>query len=240
MKKLLILPFLSAALWAQECPPARTLDAAYSAFGDFGDGLAAVQQDGKWGFINREGALVIPAQFQETNGFAEGKAAVRLDGYWGVIDTTGKLTVQPRYQDAHRYFNGILPVSKNGSDFIGLDHHGREVALPVYAVRPPAETFYDQATLKRGLKDMQGNIIIAPGRYDVIEPPWQTDMISVRKNDVWGFTDMQGEERIAPRYQPPAGKWSPAFGDGLALVMENGRHVYIDKNGCAILQQAAP
>ena len=73
----------------------------------FEDGLSRIIQEGKVGFINQQGQIVIPAVFQFATQFEGGYALVASDaelvtegeystfkgGRWGVIDTTGKLVV---------------------------------------------------------------------------------------------------------------------------------------------------
>ncbi|MDO5090957.1 MAG: WG repeat-containing protein [Cardiobacteriaceae bacterium] len=228
---------------AEPCPTPATLDPAYTQTGihGFGDGLLAVEKNGRWGFINRQGRLVIPAEYEETNGFAESKAAVKLDGLWGVIDTSGKLLVQPRYQSAHRYFSGLLPVSKNGKNFIALDHRGHETALPLWHSVPPTPLihFHSDDLKKTGYKDHSGNIVV-PARYDKGERHFSDDMAAVKKGEHWGFIDADGNERIAPRYTIPSGQWRLTFNDGLAKVALDGQTIYIDKQGCTILQSPNP
>lgn len=234
---------LALSAHAHTCPEPATLDAAYTQTGlhGFGDGLLAVEKNGKWGFIDRQGRLVIPAEYEETNGFAEGKAAVKLDGLWGVIDTGGKRLVRPRYQSASRYFNGLLPVSKNGKNFIALDHRGHETVLPLWHVAPPTPLihFYSDDLKKTGYKDQNGNIVV-PARYDKGERHFSDGMAAVRKDGLWGFIDAEGNERIAPRYTLPDGQWNLHFSDGLAKVALDGQTLFIDKQGCTILRQPSP
>ena len=78
----------------------------YEEAGRFSDGLAAVRKDGKWGYINTAGEVVIPFQYEMAFIFNEGKAIVckkasyapeyleREDPYYdvGFIDETGKYT----------------------------------------------------------------------------------------------------------------------------------------------------
>jgi hypothetical protein len=76
---------------------------------DFHDGLAAVKLYGKWGFIDRDGKMVITPKFQAVNrGFQEGLAAVNVGGTelphgpvdggkWGYIDKTGAWVVPPTF-----------------------------------------------------------------------------------------------------------------------------------------------
>lgn len=56
------------------------------------EGLAPVCQDGVglWGYINKEGKLVIPFQYSKVNDFRKGKAKVELGMKKLTIDTTGK------------------------------------------------------------------------------------------------------------------------------------------------------
>jgi hypothetical protein len=42
----------------------------------FSEGLAAVQQGGKWGFVDHQGRLVIPARYDRVKRFSEGLAIV--------------------------------------------------------------------------------------------------------------------------------------------------------------------
>jgi len=54
----------------------------------------------KWGFINKEGHLVIKATYDDVGPFSEGLAAVNKDGKWGYIDREGNMVIQPIYKSA--------------------------------------------------------------------------------------------------------------------------------------------
>ena len=59
--------------------------------------LYRVQKDGKWGYIDRTGKIIIPLQFACTWGFSEGLAPVMVSnfptGKRGYIDTTGSTPI---------------------------------------------------------------------------------------------------------------------------------------------------
>ena len=63
-------------------------------------GYAAVKKDGKWGFIDGEGAMCISPQFEDARSFSYGYAAVKKDGKWGFIDTSGEMVIAPIFQEA--------------------------------------------------------------------------------------------------------------------------------------------
>lgn len=57
----------------------------------YSEGLAPVQfTNGKWGYINSEQQVVIPARFDDAKEFKNGKAAAKLNGKWGFIDKRGE------------------------------------------------------------------------------------------------------------------------------------------------------
>ncbi len=68
----------------------------YNRVGRFSEGLAAVDAEGKWGFIDKGGQMVIPALFEvgyETPIFSEGLVAVQQAGKWGFADRTGNMVI---------------------------------------------------------------------------------------------------------------------------------------------------
>ncbi len=52
---------------------------------NFSEGLAAVEINGKWGFVDKTGKLVIPAIFESCGNFHEGLAWVRVNNLYGYI-----------------------------------------------------------------------------------------------------------------------------------------------------------
>ena len=67
--------------------------------------LYAYSQDGKWGFKNKEGKVVIEAQYDIVTGVNKyGFSGVKKDGKWGVVDDTGKVIVEPTYELETYYF----------------------------------------------------------------------------------------------------------------------------------------
>ena len=56
----------------------------------FSEGVAEVEIDGLWGYIDKHGAFAINPIYRQTTAFSEGLAAVESEnGLWGFIDKHG-------------------------------------------------------------------------------------------------------------------------------------------------------
>lgn len=51
--------------------------------------------DGRWGYINKSGTMVVKPRFERALGFSQGRARVRVGDKWGYIDRKGVFTWQP-------------------------------------------------------------------------------------------------------------------------------------------------
>jgi hypothetical protein len=78
--------------------------------------LAAVELDGKWGFIDRDGTFAIPPQFEYSRveptmtEFSEGLAGVTKDGKFGYIDKDGKFVIKPTFHKGSAFKDGLASV----------------------------------------------------------------------------------------------------------------------------------
>jgi WG repeat protein len=60
----------------------------------FSEGLIAVRQDRKLGYLDLEGNVAIEPRYDQGGEFSEGLAAVQLDGHWTFIDKSGAVTAE--------------------------------------------------------------------------------------------------------------------------------------------------
>lgn len=72
--------------------------------------LAAVKQNGKWGFIDENGKEVLPYEWENAKSFSCGVAAVQRDGLWGFIDFNGELIINPQFVDVKSFVDGVASV----------------------------------------------------------------------------------------------------------------------------------
>ena len=74
------------------------------------DGLLAVTVDGKDGFIDVTGRMVIPPTFDFVWQFSEGRASAWQNGRAGFIDRSGKFVIPPRFEYARAFHEGLAEV----------------------------------------------------------------------------------------------------------------------------------
>ncbi len=91
-------------------------------------GLAFTQ--GKWGYIDPSGAMVIAPQFDHVRSFSEGRAAVTKNGNVGFIDTKGVLVIPTQYTDTLSGFSfseGRAAVQVEKDTWRFIDKSGKTV-----------------------------------------------------------------------------------------------------------------
>jgi hypothetical protein len=74
------------------------------------DGLLAITVNGKQGFIDLNGRIVIPPTFDNVWQFSEGLASAWQNGLVGFIDRSGKFVIPPRYQYGKAFHDGLAEV----------------------------------------------------------------------------------------------------------------------------------
>lgn len=135
----------------------------------FHDGLASMEQNGKWGFVSKKGAFAIAPNFDEVEDFEDGYATVRTNRKWGVINTKGEYVVEPITSESYeiRHLDKGCFVVKKGYDEYGIVSNGKWVVEPIYE---------DISFLKEGLIvvkqdgkcgyiNLQGEVVI-PLQFD--------------------------------------------------------------------------
>lgn len=99
------------------------IEGQYKTIGPFIEGMAKVETMDQWdktvyGYINKEGSLIVPCKFDEGLDFSEGLVAVRERwGGWRYYNKKGELVIYGNFEKASNFQNGKALVSKDGFDF---------------------------------------------------------------------------------------------------------------------------
>jgi hypothetical protein len=90
----------------------------------FGEGLAPILKDKRWGFIDKTGTTVIEPRFDMAEPFSEGLARVREHDRFGFIDRTGKYAIVPQFANAGDFHDGRAPVGDRQNGYWYIDKRG--------------------------------------------------------------------------------------------------------------------
>jgi hypothetical protein len=93
--------------------------------------LHLVLQDGKHGYVDAAGRVVIQPQFVWASEFREGRAVVFVCGMEGYIDATGRMAIPARFLRAHDFREGRALVALGGHRYAFIDRDGR-FSTPLY------------------------------------------------------------------------------------------------------------
>jgi hypothetical protein len=178
----------------------------------FREGLAAVNQDGRWGYIDRLGATIIPFEFDYAFAFVGGAAPVMVEGWWGLIDRQGAYLIDPIYDHMRPAGAGPYIQFETGGR-IGLIDAGGEIIVP-----PAFDDIYpiSEGLVGISLDGLSGYYDVAAGEiaidpvYDMAAP-FSGGVAEVWRNGEVGLINREGEITVAfeemdqspfPDYEP--------------------------------------
>lgn len=82
----------------------------YDKVSKFVNGLALVQLNNKYGYINKKGKEIISCKYDLANDFDEKISRVRIKDKIGYINIKGKILIPIKYENAFNLHNGIIAV----------------------------------------------------------------------------------------------------------------------------------
>lgn len=164
------------------------------------EALARVVHKGDYGFINKTGEMVIPAEFKEAGDFSDGLAAAYDGDKWGYIDATGNWAIQPQFDRAKSFDSGVGIVEKDGK-WIYINKSGEVLDI---AKGEKLYDFHDGVAFFRkgdyvGLMDTQGAVIVEP-TLKKITAFHNGYARFLSQSDQWGIIDNKGNIVVEAKY----------------------------------------
>lgn len=212
---------------------------------------AWVKNEEKYGYVDRNGTMVIGTQFEDASGFQNGLAPVKIIDKWGLIDVEGNWKIEPKFDDIDEIMIGgklLYGVKYNGKAGI-IDSAGNYIIEPHYNTiiwNEKENIFtisYSEAgdwinsllndnDLTWGLKDHNGKWIRRLGKDNEefqitgnrIE--FSEGLAAVKINGKWGYIGVDGKIVIDPVFEDASN-----FEEGLATVRTEGKYGVINKKG---------
>ncbi len=114
----------------------RTVYSGFQNGQEFAEGFAAVRTSRLWGFMARDGSMVVPERFQSVRPFQEGLAAVRLNDKWGFVDSTGRMVITPQFDNAEGFSEGVGLVWQN-QRYLFITKSGEQLFGRTFSIAAP-------------------------------------------------------------------------------------------------------
>jgi len=180
----------------------------------------------KWGFIDKNGRIVINPQFRQTRLFSDGLCAVcNDDDLWGYIDRKGILVINYQYTDCGNFQNGYVPINFNNAWGV-IDKETKFIINPQFEeLHIDDNRFLVKQDSKFGWIDRNGKFEIS-AQFDAAFPFKTQKLTPVRMGQYWGYIDLKGKLTINPNYE-----MALPFDHGIALIMKNHQVGIINSNG---------
>lgn len=109
-------------------------DMLYDEAGPFVNGFAIVLKNNKFSFVDADGRLIAPIEFDGIRNFCNQLAAVQKNGKWGFINTAGSISIPVKYSVAFDFTQpAVTPVLENKKWYL-LNNKGQVMAQPDISV----------------------------------------------------------------------------------------------------------
>ncbi len=252
-------PFIAAGLWIglQIDVPDGVLAGVNGVTGR--TCLYPVLVDGKVGYIDRSGRLIVPAKYEPTGkigidaisqasppigmeywqnrrvtwgrGFNEGRAALRTGRGWQMIDSRGRMLLD-RPLDVLGELNHGLAGFAVGDKYGLVDQNGKVRVAARSKIMPVFRGGFwlVESGGYMGLLDDQGRQITGTINESLL---WPTEgLIAVRRGGKWGFVDFTGREVIPCQFDRVT-----VFCRGQARALQGAKRLWIDKTGRCVARR---
>lgn len=224
--------FLASLTFAQE----KDWQTQYDLIFPFSEGLAAVRQDGLFGYVDENGNEVIKPEWKEAGYFSEGIAIVKNSDGYGGIDKTGKVVIKCHYDYIRSFQHGVAAAFYQDDYWGLLNKKGEELTTEKYS---HIGGFHDgRASVLTLDRELIGYINTAGEEVikTIYESNWgymgfSEGLARVEKEDKDLFINTSGEVAIDLEMYDGG----MPFQNGLAPVSKNELIGFIDKTGQLVI-----
>lgn len=209
--------------------------------------LRPIQQNGKWGYIDSTGKIVIKPQFVSAEEFSEGLAAIENeDGKHGYIDESGVVVIEPRFDNWTDFSEGLAAVSVK-FEWGYIDRTGKWAIPPQFAEGRPfsdglalvevplnGKAGFPPAPSKHVFIDKTGKVVLDP-KDDILNGTFSEGVGTVQFITKTGVSaeliDKSGRTILAVQDIETRG-----FSEGLVPAKKNKRWGYLDTKGQFVIE----
>ncbi len=193
-------------------------------------GLYVVKVNGKYGFIDHSGKIVIPPTYDHALDFQGGLSMVSVGEKCGFIDLTGKPVIEPRFEDCMPFAEEMAAVQV-GKKWGYIDKAGKIVIEPQFEhtiVFSEGLAFVELGDTS-GFIDKTGKMVFKTEGLG----SWFSEQLAAVSNadeSKTFFIDHTGKKAF-PAIFESAGP----FSEGLASVSNKDKNGFIDRTGKVVI-----
>lgn len=209
------------------------------------DKFFVIKQDGKYGYIDEKGKVIIKPVYLQAKQFAEGVAPVKIqEGIWGIINTKGEVTATWKNVDEIHEFSEGLAVVRQRAKYGYIDK--KQLVIPVkfdgaadfseglaaVCIREGNTVMEKLHNAQYGYIDKTGSLVIdcqfrSAGKFKEGVAPVSSEATDLR----WGYIDKTSQYIIDAKFLT-----AREFSEGLAAVTVTlGKSGFIDHQGNLII-----
>lgn len=172
--------------------------------GELKDGRAWFREGERYGFVDADANIVIPAIYDEVSEFEDGLARVWRDKRYGCIDANGHTLIPFEYQFIAKFVDGVALAHLAEGGVVIIDREGHRVAPDL----PPFDELHAQwvdgrVRVKRnglfGFAANNGREAV-PCLYEDAHTTFFRERAAVKRNGLWTIVGLDGSELLPPRY----------------------------------------
>lgn len=177
------------------------------------NGLIKVKKDGKYGFIDENGNIIINCEYENlADYFLEDMIVAKKDGKCGCIDKNGNIVINFEYDRIGNFSEGVVSAKK-GNKIGFLDKEGNIIIDFKY------EYIYDEESNKDDFE------------FFTDMPEFKEDVVAVFKDEQGFFIDKSGNKAIDFETEFNITHLNRAFNNGILVGQKNGKTGVFDKTG---------
>ena len=193
--------------------------------GDFLDGFARVELDGKRNFISQGGKLLSDTWFDNVKDFSNGIARVELNDKYNLINQEGKVMSDTWFEYIYDFSEGVAEVVLNDK-YNYISREGRLLSDTWFDYAGEFQNGFGQVDL-----DVQSNFINQEGKF--LSDTWfdeaggfQNGFAKVKLNNKYNYINQECKLMSDTWFDNVKD-----FSNGIARVELNGQWYYIDSHG---------
>jgi bifunctional DNA-binding transcriptional regulator/antitoxin component of YhaV-PrlF toxin-antitoxin module len=203
-------------------------------------------RDNKFGYIDRNGQIVIPARFEDARDFSEGLASIKIGDKYGCIDSSGKVVIPARFNYIAKFKHGLARITLDRLEKGKIDKTGKIVTALFSPMPTPLGYDNRNPTLARdvltlierdgkyGYEDGSRKVVI-PVQFDFAANRFVEDMAWVEVKNRIGYINNKGKTIVSPQFDYLGGDGTGDFDGGWARVCLKEKCGYIDKTGKIVI-----